>query len=964
MESVMIGKTVSHYKILEKLGGGGMGIVYKAQDLRLDRLVALKFLPPYLTLDVEAKERFIHEAKAASALQHNNICSIHDIDETPDGRMFMVMDCYEGETLKDRIGRGPLKIEEALDIAIQISKGLAIAHKKDIVHRDVKPANIFITNDGTAKILDFGLAKLAGQMKLTKAGSTIGTAAYMSPEQARGEEVDCRTDIWSLGVVFYEMISGQLPFNGEYEAVMMYAIVNENPKHLKHLRTDIPPEIERIILKCLDKDRAVRYGTMVQVLNDLAIHKSGQNYAAQFNVKTVLRLISRPRVVFPLILLSLIVGYFIVQLIYHNKKATWAREHALPEINRLVDESNWTGAYALAMITNRYIPADSLLIGLWRRFSGPAKIHTDPQGTRVYRQDFLSRDAEWEYLGQTPLDSIRFPFGYSRLKLEKEGFHSIDGAFQYYWVDSMSFRLDREGTLPHGMVRVSGGKFTLFIPGLDNLDTVKVGDYFIDKYEVTNKQFKQFVDSGGYQKRMYWKQGFRKRGKKLSWEEAMSEFLDATGRQGPASWELGTYPEGKEDFPVSGVSWYEAAAYAEFTGKSLPTIFHWNRAAETRAGSDIVPVSNLAGNGPVAVGSTVGISPYGTYDMAGNVREWCWNQSDDQRYILGGGWNDLAYMFTDAYAQDPFDRSATNGFRCVKYLDPIQNLSTVSRPIEIPYRDFLKEKPVSDQIFKIYLRLYSYDKTRLHAKIEARDSTQDWIQEKITFDAAYGNERMLAYLFLPTVGSPPYQTVVCFPGSETIQTRSSNSLYSGYYNFFLKSGRAFLFPIYKGTYERGDGFNSDYPNETNLYKEHVVQWAKDLSRSIDYLETRKDIDANKITYYGVSWGGEMGAIMPAVEPRIKTVVLYVAGLAFQRAQPEADAINFVTRVKVPVLMLNGKYDHFFPVETSQKPMYELLGTPREHKKQYIYETGHFVPKNQCIKETLDWLDRYLGPVKL
>ena len=194
----MISKTISHYKIIEKLGGGGMGIVYKAQDLKLDRLVALKFLPPVLTLDVEAKERFIHEAKAASALQHNNICAIHDIDETPDGHMFMVMDCYEGETLKDRIGRGPLKIEEALDIAIQISQGLQKAHEKGIVHRDIKTANVMITFDGVVKILDFGLAKLGGKTKLTKTGSTLGTVSYMSPEHARGEKVDHRTDIWSL----------------------------------------------------------------------------------------------------------------------------------------------------------------------------------------------------------------------------------------------------------------------------------------------------------------------------------------------------------------------------------------------------------------------------------------------------------------------------------------------------------------------------------------------------------------------------------------------------------------------------------------------------------------------------------------------------------------------------------------------------------------------------------------------
>jgi serine/threonine protein kinase len=179
----LIGQTVSHYRILEQLGGGGMGIVYKAQDLKLDRPVALKFLPPDLTRDPDAKQRFVHEAKAASALQHNNICAIHDIDQTDDGQMFIVMDLYEGETLRKKIEHGPLKIDDALDIAIQIAQGLAKAHEHRIVHRDIKPANVIVTKDSVAKILDFGVAKLVGQAKVTKTGSTIGTVAYMSPEQ-------------------------------------------------------------------------------------------------------------------------------------------------------------------------------------------------------------------------------------------------------------------------------------------------------------------------------------------------------------------------------------------------------------------------------------------------------------------------------------------------------------------------------------------------------------------------------------------------------------------------------------------------------------------------------------------------------------------------------------------------------------------------------------------------------------
>jgi serine/threonine protein kinase len=211
----MIGKTISHYKITEKLGGGGMGIVYKAEDTKLIRTVALKFLPPELTRDPDSKKRFIHEAQAASALQHNNICTIHDVDETEDGQSFIVMDFYDGETLKKKIERKPLDIDESIEISIQVAQGLDKAHKKDIVHRDIKPANIMITEEGTPKIVDFGLAKLTSFTRLTKEGVSVGTVAYMSPEQTKSEEVDSRSDIWSLGIVLYEMITGQMPFRGD-----------------------------------------------------------------------------------------------------------------------------------------------------------------------------------------------------------------------------------------------------------------------------------------------------------------------------------------------------------------------------------------------------------------------------------------------------------------------------------------------------------------------------------------------------------------------------------------------------------------------------------------------------------------------------------------------------------------------------------------------------------------------------
>jgi len=275
----MIGQTLSHYRIIEKLGGGGMGVVYKAEDTTLKRAVALKFLPPHLTTDAEAKERFIHEAQAASALQHNNICGIHEIGESPDGQLFIVMDLYEGATLKGRIEKGQLRIEEATELTTQIAQGLQKAHEKGIVHRDIKPANILVTTDGVAKIVDFGLAKLSGRTLLTKSGSTMGTAAYMSPEQARGERVDSRSDIWSLGVVFYEMLIGIRPFESDYEQAMVYSILNEEPKPVTSFRADITEPIAQVVRKAMAKNPDDRYQSMADLIADLKSSQRGEPLA-------------------------------------------------------------------------------------------------------------------------------------------------------------------------------------------------------------------------------------------------------------------------------------------------------------------------------------------------------------------------------------------------------------------------------------------------------------------------------------------------------------------------------------------------------------------------------------------------------------------------------------------------------------------------------------------------------------
>jgi cephalosporin-C deacetylase-like acetyl esterase/predicted Ser/Thr protein kinase len=937
------GDKLGPYEILAPIGAGGMGEVYRARDTRLNRSVAIKISKDEFT------DRFEREAHLLASVNHPHICQLYDV-----GPNYLVFEYIDGAPLK-----GPMPSSDAVRVAIQIAEALEEAHRHGIIHRDLKPANILLTTHG-AKVLDFGLAKRSREsrgghetqtLELTSAGLVMGTPGYMAPEQWEGKPADARSDIYAFGCVLYEMVTGK--------------------RATEKLGPVKPEALQDIIQKCLAKDPAKRWQTAGEVRRQLEDCRALDSQPVSgINFKVLLRQSKRPSVAIPALLILLALGSLLAWWFQRISGARWARDQALPRIAQLIDQEKVGDAYALAVQAERYIPRDPMLVKAWDSISWLPSITTTPPGVSVFRRNYNAPDSAWEMIGRSPIEKKRVPLVNSQWKFELQGYATVERATLPD--DTLKVTMDEEAKAPAGMVPVriplsASGQIRSFVlyglPGFEDLPAVPLTDYWIDKYEVTNAQFKQFLDQGGYRKQEYWKQEFRKDGGAISWAVAVALFVDKTGRPGPATWVQGEYPRGEEDFPVTGVSWFEAAAYAEFVGKSLPTIYHWDIAASPGDSASMAPASNFAGQGSARVGKYGGMSWCGAYDMAGNVKEWCWNEANSaKRYILGGAWNEPPYLFTDADARSPFDRSANFGFRCAKYVSA--GVAKARDPVARQARDFSQEKPVSDQLFQIYKGLYSYDKTPLHAVVESARQTGDWKQEKITFDAAYGNERVIAYLFLPVKARPPFQTVVYFPGANAVRTRSSGAgPQLDEYDFLVKSGRAVMVPLYKSTYERGDGVRSVYPATTSSYRDHVIAWSKDLRRSIDYLDTRSDIDHNKLAYEGSSWGAAMASLMTAVEDRIRACVLVCPGFYLQRCLPEVDLLNFAPRVKVPVLMLNGRFDFIFPLASSQEPMFRLLGTPKEQKRRVVYDTGHDVPRNELIKESLDWLDRYLGPVK-
>jgi dienelactone hydrolase len=951
------GQTIaSRYRVVRSIDRGGMGVVYEVLDEQLGRRIALKVLASETQTDPARLEQFRAEARTLSALNHPSIVTIHEVGRIGD-TPFIAMELVEGQTLGTRLRFGPLALRDALDVGVQVARALAAAHKKGIIHRDIKPENVMIRDDGYVKVLDFGIAVLrpqpaSGQTLLaaaTHGNETLvfaGTPAYMSPEQVNSERLDARTDLFSLGVTLCEALTGTNPY-AKPGVLDTLTSIGKAPAPAEPAVVKLPRHVRAILLKLMQKNPADRYRSAADLASEL--QKLGREFdgGSGWRGRRSLAAIAAAAVV-----AAVAVGLLAWRSAEHRR---WVREEAIPQIATLTAQERWAAALPVVVEAEKYLAGDPELERVVAAASRVTSIHSNPEGAVVEVKDYNTPAEEWLVLGKTPLDNVRIPNGYLRWRVSDASHGEI--VFAPFAFGPVRFDLERVAKAPKGMVPVDGGKWGDIAAYYGKLDYV-LPPFFMDRFEVTNRDYQEFVGKGGYETQKYWKQPFVRDGHELSWTEAMALFRDSTGRAGPSTWSGGHYPEGKAEYPVTGVSWFEAAAYAEFAGKSLPVLAQFAKTTPNVADKFIAPLSNDSQE-LAPVGKFQGLGPYGTYDLVGNAREWSWNEAGKELRLVQG-------RLPNSYAPEvlsPFDRSALNGLRCVVNDGALPD--DALKPVSLLLRDFAKVVPASDEVFAAYRAMYAYDKTPLDAKVEPLpDDSEHWTRQKITFNTAYDRTRMAAYLFLPKRIHAPYQVVAFFPSARVNSLPNSSELGDlGFMDFVVDSGRAVIYPIYQFLYERQKGEPPD-PTPT-LARETVIEWSKDLGRSLDYLATRDDIDMSRVGYLGVSQGAADGVILATIEERFKAVVLLDGGFfRYNNPPPGLDGVDFAVRLKKPVLMVNGRYDWTFPLEGSQKPLFEMLGSPPANKRHVVFDTPHDVRFRQAdlTKEVLDWYDTYLGKV--
>ena len=964
-----------------------MGEVYRARDIRLNRDVALKFLPPDLTHDASARERFMVEARAASALDHANICTIYDIDETEDGDLFIAMAFYAGRTLKARLAEGPLTIQQTAEIGSGVARGLARAHEAGIVHRDIKPANLMLTDRGEVKILDFGVAKLLGKSDLTRTGATLGTLGYMSPEQLEAGAVGPATDLWSLGVVLYEGLVGQSPFAAESQSNLIAAILTKTPPEIRSLRPDIPEPMSELIEGLLDKDPARRptpAGAVAEGLGAL-VRPSGEAPARGWSRRAAW-----------LTAAGALVALILTLVIPSQRRARMEDARArLQEAESLLEQRRFAEAYAVALEVESVLGSDSLFEAVMDLASDRLTVLTDPRARLSVETYEAGRpvpvpDDLAPLLARSPVVDVRIPRGDHRIVMEAEGHESVErlvssallraeGAnFGLPWALLVEESLPPVDVGEPGMVHVPGGSYQLVSADAPVDASADLIPFLVDRFETTNEAFAEFVRDGGYGDPDLWPESFQDGPSGATGRgEALARLVDRTALPGPRDWSGQRFPDGQERHPVTGITWYEARAYCAWRGASLPTLFEWEMAARdgaithknglvfpwgfVEAGSEHGFRANFGGSGTTPVDAhPLGMSPYGAYDMAGNVREFTATRAETGVIAMGGSWRDRSYQFVSIATPLPMFAADDLGFRCVRRSEPDAEQGAQVLALE---RRSPTYEPVDVATYRSFLTHYRYDPVEPEPAILSQSETDDWSHQLVRFNGVDGAS-ILAHVYLPKSASPPYQTMVFVASGGAFLGDPVDNQLEWTLGPTIRAGRAAVGVVLEGMVERPWPDGPEFPaSNTVEFRELMVRHATELSLTLDYLETRDDIDEAKVAYVGLSWGAGSRATLAAVDDRWGAVIFLGAGIdeRIHPVVPEALNVNFIPYIRAPKLMVNGRQDEEHPWLTRAQPFWELLREPKE--LVLADDEGHNPSLETRIPAINGFLDRVFGPVR-
>ena len=706
------------------------------------------------------------------------------------------------------------------------------------------------------------------------------------------------------------------------------------------------------------------------------------------------------------------IGVTLALLVVGGAIATWryaetthaARAEQLAAIEQLVERDQYGAAFTLAqplMNADARARRSGACRQLWKQIVMPGTPLTVEPGATLSYKAYDDTNDGWIVAGQTPIEQpLDLPRDVVRIRLEKPGFQTGDFVVANPG-PSVAFGQVAGERLPEGRLRRTGHATParagwarspddmVLVPATDEpmfltqladyttgYDRRQLPEFAISKFEVTNREYKEFVSAGGYDNPAYWEGlHFTEEGRHLEWSQARSRFVDRTARPGPADWELSTYPPGKAEMPVSGISWYEAVAYARFRHLALPTIHHWARAAfgpwegQFETAPTIAAASRFLADGPVEARRQIGLGPWGTWNTAGNVREWVWNFVGDRAVALGGSWSDYGALYKDLTTMSSMERSPNIGLRLMRTFGPVAD--ALLTPITPSLDERLaKREPMSDDAFAAMRFQFTVGARKpVDVSVVKFAESDAWTAEEVAL--TYARDDVLnVYIVLPRGARGALQPVLfgapgpggpARPNRDVLeQLRTADVIVAG--------GRALVMPIWMDFYQRVQPTTTDPQVYADRLRREAVQYYQDGVRTIDYLATRDDMNAKAVGFMGVSHGSIVIAPpLLVMEGRIRAAVLASAGVWMwgdASSNPSVDIVHYAPRIHIPTLMINGRYDSVMPYELSQVRLFDLLGTPAADKRHVLFDVSHFTfPHSQLAKEVNDWFDKYLGPVK-